>query len=771
MFNIFCQSSFTISFQSKNNEPISDNVVLINNQDYYSSDKNGKIYLRAKMPLIIKASALGYASIDTLIENAVTNQIIIKMNFINDLREVVIKADALINRSISKNVITAEEIKRTIPLLGEKDPLKTLQMQPGVVFAQEGTSSIFVRGGNPGENLILLDNIGLYNTNHFFGMVSSINPDIIHTMDFYKGGFPAQYSDKASSVIDIKTNTTIGENKVKVGVLSSSAYYNKSILNDKIKLIGSIRTSPLSLGLKLYNNLINRNNNIKTFFNTHFYDTYFKLQYDVSKNISIYYSRFFGYDQIVYNSESLVPPSKDSTILSWSNGFHTLGIKSSVNTVLQNETNFFLSNYRLNNTDSIISLISQNGESYRYKNEITELGLKTKFSYSLIKNTKFNFGGSLINQYFNNFGNSLVSRNAIVSNRVFSDFEYTQPIFNAFLSFNGFLFGDKIKYDIGINRLANLKLKTSFLEPRVNTSFNFRRLSILYSFHRVSQNTNLITPESIGIPLQSWFPLDNKGNFLVSHQNNVGFIFRKNNLEFSIDGYIKKSKNVNYPGQGQDLRLVDPFTSELIRNGIMNSRGIELLTKGFFKKFTLHLAYTLSKSTLVFQEYNRGNKFLQNTDRTHNFNISLTRKLNKNWEFNTTSVLQSSYPITIPTSYFPSLSYRTFSTRSKFLRTDLLLIDFHSARVNNSLLFDLETVNNGRSLNYFRLDLSMKKSNFKNSELSSEFSFGFYNMTARRNPFVTIISDNRNGSAQKKLELSTYSLFNLIPFVLYEKYF
>lgn len=770
-FKVVSQKKVELVFTDKKKMTISDVNALINNK-YQTSDKEGKIFVENNGDYLqIKATHLGYNTLDTTVNVTNNNYFSFELTFVNELPTVEIKSDQLINRSISKNIITAADIKRTFPLLGEKDPMKTLQMMPGVVFAQEGTASIYVRGGNPGENLILLDNVPLYNANHFFGLISTINPDIISSLEFFKGGFPAQYNDRVSSVIDIKTKEGGIDNTLKIGLLSSSLTLNRNFFYERLSLTASVRSSPLSSLVYGFNKLVESNSNSAELFNTYFYDFYSKANYKISNKTNLYISYFNGKDELLIKNFNNRTPSRDSTKLNWSNSIINAGIRSYLGFGLKNESNVYVSNYFLKNIDRSDLRNGELVRKYDYLNKIVDFGIKTRFTIPINFQTKFRIGGNYQRQLFDNNSISKTNVFSILKEEMIKSFNFKQDVLNAYMSVDGFLLGDKVKYDLGINHMSNLTTGKNQFEPRINSSFNLKKFSFLFSYHRLGQNTSLITPEAIGIPFQIWLPSKDKNNLISSMQNSLGAIYRMKNFEFSLEGYTKKVINLNYPGQGQDIRIVDPFSSEILKGGTLSSKGLEFLIKGYTSSNTIQFSYTLSRSLLSFDGYNKNNPFRQNIDRLHNANLSFEHILNKKWSFNAVVVYHSSYPITIPEVLIPSISYFSFANKSKFSFSELFLIDFKGNGVNSSLLWDTESVNNGQSRDYLRLDFNAKKTIRRKDEIKAELSFGIYNLSFRKNPFVSSITDNINGDIQNKLLLSTFSLFNFIPFVSYEKYF
>ena len=774
---VWCQAVKIKIIDVSSNTPIENATITTTLPSYYVTNEEGEILINGKdfkdKKLQISVNSLGYESIDTVL-TANNSFVLLKMTFNNFLDEVqVVAKPTIINLSL--HTLTQKDIKNTFPLLGEKDPMKTLQLLPGVQAAQEGTASIFVRGGNPGENLVLLDGVPIHNSNHFFGLISTINPNIISNINFYKGGFPAQYNDKVSSVIDISTHNYLNDTtKIGIGILSSNISLSRNFLSKKVNVQFAVRSTPLSLIKGAYDRIQNINQVVRNGNNVWFYDVYSKVNVALYKNLDLQCSYFNSYDAINLRNKTLDSEQQntimaDSTKLKWLSTFYSMSLHHKSGLKYNSKFNTYYSRYSLSNNDGIINNAKNARSLYDYQNEIDEFAINQVFNYFMTSSTSVKAGISYKVQKFNNvsFIEEIVQGKMVQNEK--ENYRKQQNLLNSFVSLNGLLFGKFLRYDAGINVSNNLTLKATFLEPRINASFQIIDFSVIGTYHKIHQNANLITPENLGLPIQIWLPSFSQPTIVASDQLSLGFLKNMSGGYFSIEGYYKTTQNLVYASQGADLRIVNPESSSVARGGTAKSKGIEFIFNKNMTWIDLKLSYTLSNSRIQFATLNRGKSFLQNTNRTHAINLQLSKPITSKW---TTFLLVSyatAYPITIPENVYPSASFNNFTINgSNFGSENSFLLDFTGGDVLSSFLYDLNTVNNYQSKSHFRIDLSLRKVMQK-----SELSFGVYNLLWRKNPFITTITDHidNSGNRSDRIYKQTVSLFNFIPFVQYERSF
>ena len=266
--------------------PLENLKVTINDQKF-TSNKHGYIITKIKGDLKIMLNQNFYY-LDTLIKPLVSQDFyVIKVPYRHIIDTVTIQEYMPVQHTRSKTILSNEFINNTMTLLGAKDPIKSIQMLPGVISGQEGSAYYYVRGGRAGENQILVDQVSLNLNPHLFGFLSNINPEIISTVDFYKGGFPARYGNALASITEIHTlnpaqKTT--NTSYTLGMITSQFTHNRRIFKDKFGFVASIRSSPLPLAKQLYdytkNTRIDNNNDTQQSMdwqNLVFGDVYAKL--------------------------------------------------------------------------------------------------------------------------------------------------------------------------------------------------------------------------------------------------------------------------------------------------------------------------------------------------------------------------------------------------------------------------------------------------------------------------------------------------------------
>ena len=256
--------------------------------------------------LQLSASFVGYQKITIPVICKNDTTLVIKLESGENLGDIVIKARKTIDENFTPSgrmSFTGRQLEKLPGLLGEKDVIKTLQLMPGINMGKEGSSGILVRGGDQGQNLLLLDGMPVYNVNHLFGFFSVFTPEIINSVDVYKGGFPARYSGRLSSVIDIRLKEgNLYKRKLDftVGTISSKLIYESPIQKGKSSFVFAIRRTYADL---LYTpfNAVKREDmyfTTKTWSGYNFYDINLKSNFILSKKDRIYFSIYTGRDKL-----------------------------------------------------------------------------------------------------------------------------------------------------------------------------------------------------------------------------------------------------------------------------------------------------------------------------------------------------------------------------------------------------------------------------------------------------------------------------------------
>lgn len=654
------------------------------------------------------------------------------------------------NENISKPLMGVEklsmkEINQLPVLLGEKDVLKSIQLLPGIKSAGEGNSGFYVRGGGSDQNLILLDEAPVYNASHLLGFFSTFNSDAIKDVTLYKGGMPAQYGGRLSSVVDIKMKD--GNNKDYavsggVGLISSRINIEGPIVKDKGSFIISARRTYADMFLKISPDTVMRGNTI------YFYDLNAKANYKLGKNDRLFLSGYFGRDVLGFGQ---------SFSTDWGNATGTLRWNHIVSNKIFSNTSLIYSDYSYN------IKIQSGTDNFKITSQIQDLNLKQDFDFYINNNNKIKFGADVIRHVVS--PGRITATN--VSNIKSSEIQNRYSIESAMYISHELTVSDKLNFVYGL-RLSNLscigpgnyyhydqngntidtvhynagQIVASYwnLEPRFAASYQLDEISsVKFSYNRNIQNLHLLSNATASTPTDLWLPSTNNVKPEIADQISLGYFknFKNDQFEFSVETYYKWLQNQIDYRSGADLQANDNVESELLY-GSGRAYGIEFFLKKKFGRFTGWTGYTLSRTEKLFAEINNGNYFPAKQDQTHNISLVGIYKLNEQWTLSGTWVYNTGNAVT-----FPSGKYY----------------------VNGQVIF-LYTERNGyRMPAYHRLDLAATWESKKNKtrKYQSSWTYGLYNVYGRENAYFIQFKNDPN-DASKTIAVQT-SLFRFVPSV------
>lgn len=686
----------------------------------------------------------------------------------NVLDEVVINAEEskkvnLRSPQMSVAKFSAQTIKQIPVVLGEVDVIKSIQLLPGVTNAGEGASGFNVRGGAEDQNLILLDEAIIYNASHLFGFFSVFNNDAIKDVKLYKGGIPAKFGGRVSSVLDVRQKD--GNNKEfkltgGIGLISSRLTAEAPLFGDKGSFLVAGRASYANIFLALAKN----ENRVG------FYDLNLKTNYQLDDKNRLYLSAYFGNDDVSFANSFFNAYGNLSTNLRWNHIFNDKlfsnlsAIYSRYNYDLQLEfvgldwtsriDNYNLKydvDYYLN--DKLKFDFGVSGIYYKFnpgeirkltpESEINPDNLDKKFAvetgvYASLEHKisdKLTAMYGLRYSYFNRMGNQTLNVYEndlpLVYNATLGIYERTQPI-------------GETTYESG-ESIASF----DNLEPRFALSYQLNdKSSIKTSYNRMAQYLHLISNTTSATPLDIWAP---SGQFLkpqIADQYALGYFrnFKENRYSIEVEAYYKDVKNrVDYVN-GAQLIAQNTIETEIL-NGKARAYGLEFLLRKNKGDLTGWIAYTLSKSgqqTLGGLAggpgINNGNWYSTPWDRTHDLSVTGNYKYNEKWTFNANFVFQTGRPVTYPNGqfeYIPNLPIPTYSER-----------------------------NASRLPSYNRLDVSatLTPRKNKNRKWQAEWVFGIYNLYSRRNAASISFGVNEETGIN---EAERTSIFGITPSITY----
>jgi hypothetical protein len=647
---------------------------------------------------------------------------------------------------ISSLKVPIRQMSNLPVLLGETDLIKSIQLLPGISGGLEGFSNFYVRGGGPDQNLILLDGVPLYNTQHLFGFLSTFNNDALNNVDLYKGGFPARYGGRLSSVLDIQMkegNRNEFGGDATVGLLASA-----------ITLEGPIneQTSFMVSGRRTYWDLLARPvlNSLNQDIGYHFYDLYAKINHTLSDKNKIYFSTYVGNDKLgiknsdVTQNSSQVVTNDESNSLRWGNFISAFRWNHTYTPRLFGNMGITYSrfDYDINNayTRTVEGNSPDSPEPEIYSNSLSsgieDVAFKADFDFFPLPNHSIKFGSMLTYHTFTPKALSTNNLNSAIS-------LFTEPITaleTATYFEDDIKLGNRLDMNVGVHFSSfTLPEKTySSLQPRVSMNYQLsEKLYAKLAYAEMTQFLHLLTTTTIGLPSDLWVPVTENIPPQDAYQLTGGLAYVPvSGLEFSLEGYYKKMDNLLEYKEGVNYADINTDWQETVTTAEGRSYGVEFLAQKKAGKFDGFLGYTLSWAFRKSPELNMGKEYFYRFDRRHDLSLAVNFNKSKRIVYSGVWVLGTGQAVTLP--------------EMQYLNPENQLIVAFSERGAY------------RMPTYHRLDLS---ASFIKEKKKGErrWVFGVYNIYARRNPvFLEYVSGENAGFVQ-------YSLFQLIPSIAYKR--
>ncbi len=690
---------------------------------------------------------IGYLTVERVLTINVDTRMDFTLVQNNQLEEVVIssvrKDENVSNPQMGVEKVNISDVRNVPVLFGERDILKTAQLLPGIKSAGEGNSGFYVRGGSADQNLILLDEAPVYNASHLLGFFSTFNSDAIKDVTVYKGGMPAQYGGRLSSVLDIKMNDGNRKDYTVeggIGLIASRAKVEGPIVKDKGSFMISGRRTYADLFLKLSSDEAVSDNTL------FFYDLNAKTNYQFSDKDIIYLSGYFGRDKLVLGK---------NFGFNWGNATGTLRWNHLYSSRLFSNTSLIYSNY-----DYVIENFNAE-RNFKVSSSIKDLNLKQDFQYALNNKHGLKFGFNAIHHTLSpgratSEGASSVNETAIENRKGAELAAYISDEWAAskninivyglrasnFLAFgpgnfktydaDGFV-ADSTRYRSGEI------VKTYFnLEPRISASFKLNQQSaIKTSYTRNAQNVHLMSNSTTTSPTDLYIMNSNNVRPEIADQIAGGYFrnFNNDKFEFSIEVYYKWMQNQIEFKNGTDLRGNRAVESDLLF-GKGRAYGTELFFKKRFGKFNGWIGYTLSRTERQFDRINDGKWFNARQDITHDISLVGIYRASERWTFSSVFIYNTGNAVT-----YPSAKYQ----------------------LNGQTVFYYGEKNGYRTPAYHRLDISATLEAKPENKLQSSWSFGFYNLYNRQNAFAIDFENDPKDNTRTRAVKTT--LFGIIPSV------
>jgi hypothetical protein len=670
-----------------------------------TADKDGKYSLKAPVgENTVRLSFIGYDEINQkirLVSNGSLDLDLFEKSI--HLGEVIVTSERpelnVTGTQMSYIKLDYKSIRELPFNMGMTDIIKSITLMPGVQTVGEFGTGFNVRGGSADQNLILLEDVPIFNSSHLFGLTSVVNSDGISNVTLLKAGISAKYGERASSVMDIRMGADdIDKTTIKggIGLIDSRLYLETPLLNKKISFLFSARSSYSNWLLHSIPDIDLMNSS------AHFYDVNTFLTYNLNSNNRINLFGYFSNDRFGFSKNTDYQYSNLLASVRWK---HTISNNLYFNMVAG------LSDYRYNMTESDTS---RPLEAYKIKSDLNYRNVKLNFSWVPIENHNVDFGingvfykirpgelfalniETIINPRIINPEKAgeyaiYVTDNIKLSQKItldlglrYSCYSYLGPnkvyIYNPDLPRSGESIIDSIPY--GKNKVI---CRYSGLEPRISLRIGILdNNSVKFSYNRIHQYINLVSNTAIMTPSDVWKLSTPNLKPVVCDHLAIGYFqnFKKNAIETSVEVYYKILNNAIDYKNGAKI-LLNPYIESDLLNAMGRNYGVELYVKKNSGKLTGWASYTYSRSLLktngYFQEekINNNQSFPSGFDRPNNLVINTSYHFSRRWRFGTTFTYSTGRPVTLPEDKFVYQTYELlyYSDRNKYRLPDYNRLD------------------------------------------------------------------------------------------------
>ena len=605
-------------------------------------------------------SYLGYTTRQYRLELSKDTLINVLMQDNNQLEEVVIvsdKAEAGITATqMGAQEIPIAQIKNTPSILGEADVMKTIQLMPGVQAGVEGSAGLYVRGGGPDQNLILLDGVPVYNVDHLFGCFSVFTPEAVKKVTLFKSSFPARFGGRLSSVVDVRSND--GDMKkyhgtLSVGLLSSKIQLEGPIIRDKTSFNISARRSYIDLIAKPF---MPKDDKISYYF----YDINAKINHKFSDRSRLFLNFYNGKDSYYFKTtDSSSSMYKDKMSLNWGNTIATARWNYIFNQKLFSNTTVAYNKYRMDANSTVytktnlIESISESNYHSNYHSGICDWSYLIDFDYNPTPAHHIKFGAGYLHHDFRpevatskiQEKEDGITKQDTLYNSISNSTIQAHEV-SAYIEDN-FDIGSRLRMNVGLHlSMFRVQRRNYFsVQPRVSARYQLTKHTALKaSYTKMSQYIHLLSSTPISMPTDLWVPVTSKIKPMQAHQYSLGSYYTGlPGWEFSVEGYYKQMRNVLEYKEGVSFLGSSSGWENKVEMGKGRSMGIEFMAQKTTGKTTGWIAYTLAKSDRKFAigGINNGERFPYKYDRRHNLSLVVNHKFSNridigaSWIFST----------------------------------------------------------------------------------------------------------------------------------------
>ncbi len=710
----------------------------------------------------------------------------------DELEEVVVvgnRSNKVEETQMSMMDIPIQKLQKIPVILGEADVLKVIQLLPGVSGGTEGTSGIYVRGGGPDQNLFLLDGVPVYNASHLLGFFSVFNPDALKTVKLYKGGFPARFGGRLSSVVDISMkdgNMKKFQGDFSIGLIASKLSFEGPIVKDKTSFIVSARRTYADIIAQPFIAYANRMNDDNIKAGAYFHDLNLKINHIFSDRSRLYLSGYHGTDRAYggysdtyttyNNNQQQSIKSQEKFGLGWGNTILSLRWNYLISPKLFSNTTATYSKYNFNvgmvfkQTNETTKEKSE--EFFKYLSGIEDYSAKIDFDYFPTPGQEIKFGAQYTNHKFTP---------GVINLKLAVDDDDIQSMIDSIFS-NKAIYANElstyIEDDIALNPRLNVNVGAhlSFffvegesyirLQPRLALRYKASdNLALKASYSRMAQHVHLLATSGINLPTDLWLPVTKKFEPPISDQVAIGTAINLPfDLSFSIEGFYKTMNNLIEYKEGASFTGTATNWENKVEKGRGWSYGAEFLLEKTSGKTTGWIGYTLAWNYRQFDNLNFGNPFPAKYDRRHDLSVVLTHQFSERFDIGASWVYGTGNAVTLAYMEYPMAEFP--GTRNSY-----------SYYWDNNNLKEYGGRNNYRMPAYHRLDIGFNwHKRLKHG--TRTWNFSVYNAYNRNNPFYmqwrtkggysrTEINGVVTEKDDRRVVLTQFSLFPFIPSISY----
>ena len=763
-------------------DPVSQKSTTTNAYGFYT------LTLPYRDGLFLVFNSFGFINDTLWVKTAENIEYDARLSKITMLETVNISAEKTNTEQVKMSSITlsTKEIKNMPMLFGEKDVFKTLLLLPGVQSASEGTSGIYVRGGGPDQNLIIIDEATIYNASHLLGFFSIFNGDAIKSVELVKGGFPARYGGRLSSVIDINMKDGNKESyhcEGGIGLISSNVMVEGPIIKNKASFMLSGRTTYLDLIMVPVMKRVTEG----TAAGYYFFDLNGKFNFDLGKKDKLYFSAYFGRDKFHLSNkekyESGNEYDKYKMGLFWQNATATIRWNHLYSNKVFSNMSFIFSDYTMNTYMGYKYFYGTNSpynESFNsdFKSGIRDYTLKYDVTYR--PNATHHLLAGAAVTYHEARPNAIMMKADTLTMR---NVEKAQGLEYALYVEDEINIRNRFRINPGVRLVAfSVPHKTWFSpEPRLSISYNIlSNLALKASYAMMSQSMLLLSTSTIGLPTDLWVPVTDSIRPQRSQQVAFGIHYdlKKPRLSFSLEGYYKKMDHILAYKEGTSYftNMLQNIMDEEVPTNFQNkwtdnvttgrgwSYGVEFLVRKEAGNFTGWIGYTLSWTKQQFDDLNFGEPFFARYDRRHDVSIVLMYSPAKWVNLSLSWVFATGNAITLPTSLYLSEDLNAYLD-------NLLPPEEGEYYYYASYIENYGKKNDFRMKPFHHLDIGVQfiKPHKRNNG-QSIFEISIYNIYNHHNPFFYFTTQEyreteSGGEIINKIQ--QISIFPIIPTLSY----